>query len=819
MTSSTPNIETKAGRARRGIGQLWQVPAFVVGLLTLLGAALSAPWRHPPEWWEFEEQIVTLRRGLDKNMPPDELVAHAEAARARLYLFPERSAEGHFLIGSAYYRQAKQKPAAAALGVWPRAIEDIEQALSLPLAAADRPAAHYRLGYALYQMGADVPRALDLMTQAVDKGADQPLQGYLLLVQANLKLTPPNVDAALTASRRVLDLTPESSIEALTLARLMHGELLLRKDLRTDALKELEQIGPRAPTALRVKARLLQARACEEDGQLGRAVALWQELLKNHEQVEGGKSRVYYEMGWCYHRMEPRKLADTIKVWTEALRLGGPAGQAAGLRLGEMRLSLGEKESRQALDNWQQAMREVSSPVDWQNPYLELADVQKMLEDGLKLFQDKQDPQKAQKVAELLGKIAPGGEADDKLAMAHQARAIQLQKQKESPEIVASHFLMAAQAFEKALKAHPDAARMWRCIQCFLSAKEMQRAQDLLQQYVKLELDDEHKGEAWFTLGDLYRSLDSKVSDRAHRAFIKGLEYEKSSFANKTRYWLAVEQIDKKNYDRAKDILDDIFLPKNNADLDRACHEKALYQLGALLIKMKNYGEARISLTQFIRIYGENPNVILARLELGECYSSLAKKEFEHERHTDDLLQRADEADRPGLDRKKRHHHNLGVEHLGEAIKTYQGLAEDLRARAIDRAGPLSLNELIVLRRAYFGLGQCHFDRNEYEEGLRVFQKLQEEYRQTLESLYAGLRICNLAEVFREPRERARRYQESAAKSLHLIKDDLQAMNSEHEVFKMPGVSSRENWLDWADKMEKKLAAPAKQVSPSGLFP
>src|ERR1019366_655514 len=254
MSSSTTIIGSNVGRARRNMSQLWQVPTFLLGLLAFLAVAVSAPWRHPPQFWEFEKQVQILRDGLDQQRDGDQLVAQAEQTLLRLPMFPGRAGEVHFLAGSAYDRQAKQKPAAYAKALWPRAVEHLEKATALGVADADKFPLQYRLGYALYHQGRDVPRALELMASAVEKGAEQPLQGYQFLVQANLKLPTPNLDAALAASRRILDLTPERETEAIAQARLQHGEMLMRKDLYADASKELERIGAKASRAVRIKA-------------------------------------------------------------------------------------------------------------------------------------------------------------------------------------------------------------------------------------------------------------------------------------------------------------------------------------------------------------------------------------------------------------------------------------------------------------------------------------------------------------------------------------------------------------------------------------
>src|SRR5262249_36137274 len=238
MTTSTPTPGSKVGRARRSPGQLWQVPMFLLGLAAFVGAAVSAPWRLTPQERQFEQYVRSLRQGLDAGESGDVLVGHAENVKLRLPRFPARSAEANFLIGSAYYRQALQKPAAHAKAIWPRAAEHLENAFTLGVDRADRAALHYRLGYCLCQQNSDRKRALELMAQGIDRGAEQPVEGYKLLVKGYLLRKPPDVEAARSVARRVIDLTPESDIDAVSAARLQLGELLMTKETRADAIKE-----------------------------------------------------------------------------------------------------------------------------------------------------------------------------------------------------------------------------------------------------------------------------------------------------------------------------------------------------------------------------------------------------------------------------------------------------------------------------------------------------------------------------------------------------------------------------------------------------
>lgn len=824
MTSSTPTIGKKVGRARRSLGQLWQVPTFAVGLLAFMGVAVSAPWRHSPEWHEFQSLITSIQKDVEKDSPGKDLIENTELALERLGRFPSRSAQTYYLAGSAYWREAQQKPAVYARELWPIAVKYLEKAQADPdLPDAYRPTLQYRLGYSLYQQGKNIPRALELMTQAMDKGAEQSLAGFQLIMQANLKLDPPNLDHALMASQRILDLTPEGSTEALAQARIAHSELLVRNKMRPEALKVLELIGSKVPRSVRVAARLLQARCLEEEGLWDQAVHAWQELLKDDPLVDGGKARICYALGWCYHQMEPPRHPETLKAWSEALELGGPAGQAAGLRMGELRMSMGESQARQAIDDWKRALEPITQPSEFKNPYIELAQVKELFDHARKSFQKQRQPQKAQEVAILYRKLVPGFSADREQADAEREFAEQLQRQLSAKTAnvtaaeVAAQFRRAAEAYKHLAQsgsAAPRAEALWQGAHCYLSAKDTKLAQEVLRQYVLLDTNESRLAEGWYLLGDIYRAQANQ--EDAHQAYVQCLQYPNSAFAFRAKYYLAVEEIDKKNYKQAQGILEEILLP-GAPSIDRPSQEKSLYKLASLLVQTKEYAKAMVYLKDCLRLYPDNPNVILAREQLGECYRRLAEKEAQLE--NDVRGQRPGDISperRQQLDEQARHHRRTKFEWLANAIKTYQALAEDLEARG--KTQPLSKVEQLLLRRAWFGLGECHLDSEEYHEGLRIFRRLQQQQPRTLEGFYASLRICNLAEVFKEPEAQAKQFQEMARQSLRLLIEELKSMPEDHELFRMPGVSTRERWQRWTDSMQNKLNAPTKVLSPDLPF-
>lgn len=799
------------------------------GVLAFLGAAASAPWRHPPQWWEFDALLTSLRRGLDQDAPADQLVNQAVEIHARLARFPDREAEAHFLIGSAYYRQARQKPAVFAREVWPRAAEHLEKAHEQGLTDLDRFPLKYRLGYSLYQQKKDVARAVELMMVAVDKGAEQPLDAYRLLVEANLGLKTPNVDAALSASQRILDLTPEREIEAMAAARLQHGELLLRKQARAEAFKELERIGPKASFGVRIKARLLQTRACEEDGKWKDAIKIWEQLLKEAPHVEGGKARVLYAMGWCYHHMEPPNHAETIRVWAEALKLGGPEGQAAGLRLGELRLSMGAKHAAAALADWQQALAKVNTPKDFQNSYIQLAEVSELFKHAIQQFNELQDPEKTQQVADLFQKIAPGGVAQQHRAKAAEELAeLMLDKHKNnigkiSLDDVKAQFRRAAEAHELAAKALPDDQRaeaLWRGAQCYLSARESPLAIRVLTNHLKWEKNETRLAESWYTLGDLYRLQGNKKL--AHDAFVKCIEIPDTAFSSRSRYFLALEEIDNRKLEEACEILQQN-LRDGSPSFDRPAHERSLYKLAWLVQQMKRYDQALIYLKECQRLYPENPNVMLAREQLGECYRQLAKKELASEREVIELLMEANLTDerRQTLMENARAHKLTRVSWLTDAGKTFQELSDDLERQAKEK--PLNQREQELLRRALFGIGECHLDNDEYGHALEKFQTLQSKHRRTLESLFACSRVSNLVDVMiarQAPRMQIEEARAKALESLRFLAEDVKALPDTHPIFSPVGaVPSREQWLAWHDAMQLRLLAPAPKDKGSALFP
>jgi len=826
MTSSITTIGTKTGRARRTFGQLWQIPMFFIGLAALLGVAASSPWRLTPQEADFRRYLINLRQDLTNESADGAALANqAENVLLRVGEFPRRAAEAHFLAGSAYILQAQSKPAGRAAETWTRAAQNLEKANAIGVAEADLPSLQYRLGYSLYRLNKDHTRAIDLMTMAVDKGSPNLADGYRALIDANLNAPTPNLDGALAASRRMLDLIPESQFEARSQARLQHAEMLLRKERRPDAIRELEQIGTKAPTPIRVKARLMHARACEAEGAWSDAVPIWSELLKDASHVPGGRAFIYYRLGWCYHEMKPANYNENIRAWTEAVKFGDVAGQAAGIHLGELRLALGGEHSAQALLDWSLALKNVKSADDFKNPLIEVVHLRKLLDRAYDTFQEQRDIEKTQTVAELYRRITQDGVADLRLAQTAEAYAQHLgDKLKEKiagvqEGDVFDQYRRAGQAYVNASNA-PDAKdrtdSLWRSIQCYLAARDVARAQQVLLQYVNIETDEERLAEAWFTIGDLYQITGQK--EKAYTAFVKCIEFPDTVFAARSDFHIAEVEIENKNFKRAEEILTKIVTGASN-HIDAQTREKSYFRLASLLFAAPDQlAKAQIYLKACVTLYPANSNNLVVRDQLGECCRRLATAEMEQEIELRKKIQLTNATDRQQLADRLSNHRLKRKEWLKEAEQSYLGLLTVLMQRKSAKE-PLKDREEILWRRAKFGIGDCELDNESYSEALRSFQEIQTKHRGTLESLYACNRLVDTIDLMMPTSTNPTQLKEQALESLTMLLADLSKLPETHEMFQLQRVPSRANWLDWATKTRTRLAAPANKEATLPVFP
>jgi tetratricopeptide (TPR) repeat protein len=227
---------------------------------------------------------------------------------------------------------------------------------------------------------------------------------------------------------------------------------------------------------------------------------------------------------------------------------------------------------------------------------------------------------------------------------------------------------------------------------------------------------------------------------------------------------------------------------------------------------LKNYGEAQIHLREFVRLFPENASILLARERLGECSRHLARKE----QIAADIIRKSIPLGlqpdiKQSMEDRLRAHVSNQHRLLTEAVTIYQKLSDELHAQSLKR--PLNDLEQTLIRRARFGIGECYLDGESYMEALEVFRKLQAQHRRTVEGFYGSLRVCSLVDVLRQPPARGEQVRQYALESLKMLNEDLKAMPADHEVFRMAGVSRREEWLNWVAGTQRKLTAPTPKAT------
>jgi predicted negative regulator of RcsB-dependent stress response len=821
---NTPNVPTttgnRTGRARRTLGQLWQVPTFLAGLFAFAAVAFSAPWRNSPERADFDDSLAALRQAVERALPADRLASLADQVLVRMQKYPDREAEARFLLGSASYRQALAKPTKEAAA---RIVDQLEQALLLGVSERDRFPLQYRLGWALYQQDKDLPRAIELIAASVDKSGEPALAGHQLLLQAYLQPPTPNLDGAEAAIQKLLDLTPDQEIDALAKVRLAYSDVLTRKGQRLDALKELDRVGPKVSKDLRLKARWMQAKVCAEEGLWGRAIPAWEDLLADASTVPGGKGRVHYELGICHQHREPPNVVEAKRHWTKALEIGGEAGQAAGLRLGELRLLAGNTETDQAFTDWRLALESVKSPDDYRNSYFPLDQVRTMFEQALAHFHENQGHQRAQEVAELYRRLAPVGVAELKWAQAAEAHAKQLQgKAKESATTVPTEQVLAQ--FKRAGEAHEQAAQvvkgperssaLWSSIRCFLAAKETAKSAILLKQFSELGAEEAQLAEGWYLVGELLRAAGQK--DQAVAAYQSCIQFPATPFAARARYHLAIDAIDRKKLEEAREILQQNLNATGDA-IDRESHEKSMYKMALLLVDLREYAAASVYLQSALTQYENNPLALHSREQWGEALRKLAEDDWKEEQK----LRVASVVNETAAGQAARlatmqDHRRKRLANLADAQKQYQKLLDELENRS--RVQILDERSRELQRRGQLGIAECLIFMEEYTQALRQFQTIQQQHREHAITLVACHRVTFLlAGVLRslDP-AKTEEIDTICKQSVRMALEDLPKI-TDARFFAGPGVWPRERWEMELRGQLQRLEAPRPPAPPTAL--
>jgi tetratricopeptide (TPR) repeat protein len=786
------------------------VPTFVLGLsaVALVAANVVA---HRDQPLPVERDLATARAILqDEKGNVERAYSLAEKALAYGSDSAVYQAQAHLLLGLASARLAENAATERAGELRQDAFAHFNQAEALGLPEEDRPRLAFAMGWLLFQTEGDPQEVVACLSRGVPEGTNSPSVGYGLLVQAYLRLPQPNLEAALEANRKQLD--QGGNEKELTAARLARGDILVRLGKYTEAARTLERISAAAPTEMRIKALYLQAQAWEKAGQCARAVPLWQTLLQTPDQIPGGKPRALYSLGLCLFQANPSETAEARNAWQQAAQDAGEEGQAAAFRLAELDLTNPPPDLPGVLTELKRALAKVAGPKDYHNKLLDLERARQIFEAALRTALEGQAFEQAQELAELYGRLAAPGTAEERFAVAAEAGARQLEEKADKAggdegevfrQESQAQWRTAATAAERAAIARggeqPDL--LWQAAEDFRRGRADDRAAAVLQRLVRLRLSPDRLAECWFNLAEAYHALDKKLF--AREAFLECAKFSTSPFSYRARYQLALDMDQQARGEEAVDILEqnlNIIDPSR----DRKTFEQSLYKVGVLLFQQGNFDKAWVRLKQAVREYPDNGEALAVRDQLGLCFRKLADKEAKKIQEQDDPVNH-----RPGWEEAKAHYERQRLSWLSQAEEVYQKLQEDLKARP----GPLRESEARLLRRAAFAIADLELEANHFAEALRLYIELAQAYPKQIESLLAcqGIGRCWTVLIKSSP-DQAHEVLPQVQALVRMIQDDLPSIPDAA----FPAETPREAWQDYFRRflqhLERVAMAPRQGI-------
>lgn len=712
--------------ARSSLRQLWQVPAFLLGVAALGAFLVVRPaWNNPDaraaarldqarRLWSLSDPRVAKTIEL-----AEQYLDHAGPAGAR-------AGEAHLIWGSSLARLARKSAADEAPARWREAHQHLDQAQQLGVSEEDGPALRVVLGEAGFHTGDDLARVCGLLRRNLD-AADDRAAVCRLLALASLKKQPPDLEAALAANEMLRQL-PLINEDVLGPARVQGGEILLRLRRPAEARKLLEKVARDAGPVLVTRARALRARSHQNEAQWGEACALWQELLADPRHPPADVGEALYELGVCHRRLDQRE--EAIRAWRESVQRGrGDSVAASSLGLAELLLAEAPAEAAAALAR---AVKDVRTAADWKNQHVTLRQACEVFERACQALREKREYGKALEVVRSYERLAAAGMAAYARGQALRDWGRALRQARPAEQKSAADLLrQAGEAFETsaAAAAQPaeQAEQLWLSAEGHFEGGDSIRAVAVLERFLKLSgHTPERNGEAWYLLGQAHEALNNRPAVEA--AYARCLSF-RSRFAYRARYRLSQAELGRGNTDKAAEMLE-LNLQMLRVDPDDEALEQTLFTLARLQFRRRDYAAVRLMLEMALDKFPSSRLATRGRFELAETYRQLAQ---ENQLLAQDINLKPE---------AREHFLQQRRDSLGKAIEQYETLGQSLGEEA---GGAFTPREQVQI---LFSVADCRFNLGEYPVALQLYDGLADRYKDRLERLSAlgGTARCYAAQ-------------------------------------------------------------------------
>jgi TolA-binding protein len=654
---ATDSASTTTSPAAEPAPALWQAPIFALGVGALVAVFLCRPiWPDSPAR-RIDRDLRAARQALERPDPQvDQALKLAHRAlESASDEAQERVGEAALLVGTCYIRMADKADPAHAAEKWQEAKQFLDQAEQAGVPEEDRPRLTYRLGKVGFHTGAPVQQVIDQLQESVEAAENNRVEGYDLLTRAYLRLTPPDLNRALEANRKLRDEVAEISEAELSAAQLTGGGLLLRLGKPEEARKSLEIISKQAPPHIQLRAQLLEARSYQDEKRWLEAARLYNTALAltvTDARVSIPKpGRVYYNLGLCYYNLDqPLEAAD---AWQKCVKLArGAEGPAAAIVLADLRLleSLPDKAAsaekaqeaaQAALTALKRAVENVTTAEQWKNPLVCLKRAREVFDRAVTKFRETGRYKMALDVLEPYRRIGLRrqllvleGELASEWARSRQEKAqaakeiLPDEEKKEIQEL----FARAAKVYGEAadlpdLKPKEQGKFLWLSISNHLAAGENQEAGSKLRRLVKMDLEPARLGEAWYRLGEECRT-EGKPED-ANTAYRECVRYDIPPYAFLARYRLALALLQAGDRDEAEaTLVENVRQLRFEAERESlVALTESLLTLGNLLYQRRDYRRAARYLEDALGRIKDHPDATRGRYQLADSYRQIAAQE------------------------------------------------------------------------------------------------------------------------------------------------------------------------------------------------
>lgn len=785
--------------------QNWQVPAFFLGLVSVLAVALARPY-FDAGGIAADRQLAAVRSELTANTPAiDQAISRTTALLERSDASPRLKSEAHFVLGSLLIRKAEGLPPAELQTLYAQAKHHLEQADRLGIPDQDRPALAVKLATVWLAIGADPRPVIPMLARVLDSVPD-PFEAYGLMAEAYRRIQPVDFPGLLEATRQQVARAPASADTAkLARARLQLAELLLQANNAKEARIALQRITTDASPEVATAARKLLARCHEDAKEWAQAAQLYEQMRSDPQVPAAERPSVIYALGralWSAQQFDAAAAA-----WQPLVGTVGPEAQAASFRLIEAKIASDPKSAPAVLTA---AVQSIGQIEEYKNPLVTLDEARAIVERASERLRTQGEFGPAVELAQAYAKIAAPGRAAGLEAQALLAQAEGEEKQGRpgaaQRSAAAKGFLSAARA--TAVRSE-QAHWLWFASDSALKAKDHAVALEALTKFVELDevIGPDRAADAWFALAQVQQKVGQLAEAKAayQRCALSGL-----AVRFRARYALAqldltdarrdaaalkegkLDDIDrpqhelraKVKYDDAEKMLQDNLTELRQAPQpDQVIQELTVYGLADIAYEREDYATAEPRLRGALQEYAQSENATRGRYRLALCIWKRAVDEYRtlsNQRTTDDQRQR--------IQRQY-------IDSLAQAVEQF-GLVE--RALAARPAPELTAAEREMLVRSGFSVAELLALAGQHPESLAHFEALAAKYAGQVEGLQAIYRVWHCQYYYLKQEDKAIEQLSRLRDALEKIPDTM--FNG------MSDIHRKEYWFDQIVDMSKKMA-------------